>query len=451
MEYGLPVWYKPVVEREGTRRAGTVWVAKALGKVQRQACKLITGALRTTATDVLDLHANLLPVHTRLNRSAYNAAARAPCLPPVVQPRSPHLPPLPPRPSISSLSNPSPHPRVPHLQIRFRNNRPAATTYPDLSGCTFNLRRTRQTYSEGGHGENHGTRRDMYLHRRVGLRGGDGSRSSSGHRKGSGHQKIEAFGIVCGAILALDIVADISRLTDVDIFLDCQPAIAALFSPKTQPGQYLLAVFHAILGRLTRTRRTLKIRLRWVPAHVGIAGNELVDTLAKEAALGASTPLKTSVKIFESPLPVSRAAAIAAGSKAFTRKWVEEWRTSPRHARIAFFDSPTPSNVVSKMYNGLSRPQCSILAQLRTGHIELNAYLFRFHLAPSPSCPHCNVPESVPHFLLLCPAYRAQRLRLYMRLGTARVTLRRLISSKHDPNPVLAFVRDTHRLPSYAL
>ncbi|KAK7035043.1 hypothetical protein R3P38DRAFT_2518860, partial [Favolaschia claudopus] len=42
---------------------------------------------------------------------------------------------------------------------------------------------------------------------------------------------------LCGAILALDIVADIPRLTDVDIFLDCQPAIAALSSPKTQPAQ----------------------------------------------------------------------------------------------------------------------------------------------------------------------------------------------------------------------
>ncbi|KAK7015681.1 hypothetical protein R3P38DRAFT_2543353, partial [Favolaschia claudopus] len=74
MEYGLPVWYKPVVEREASRRAGTVWVTKALGKVQRQVYKLITGALRTTATDVLDFHANLLPMHLRLNRSAYNAA-----------------------------------------------------------------------------------------------------------------------------------------------------------------------------------------------------------------------------------------------------------------------------------------------------------------------------------------------------------------------------------------
>ncbi|KAK6966522.1 hypothetical protein R3P38DRAFT_2590736 [Favolaschia claudopus] len=93
---------------------------------------------------------------------------------------------------------------------------------------------------------------------------------------------------VCGAILALDIIADIPRLTD-----DCQPAIIALSSPKPQPGQYLLSASHSILGRLQRTRRTLRI-----PAHVGIAGNELVDALAKEAAQGVSTPLKSRIKLF---------------------------------------------------------------------------------------------------------------------------------------------------------
>jgi hypothetical protein len=36
-------------------------------KVQRQACKMITGALRTTATDTLGFHAHILPAHIRLN------------------------------------------------------------------------------------------------------------------------------------------------------------------------------------------------------------------------------------------------------------------------------------------------------------------------------------------------------------------------------------------------
>ncbi|KAJ6479669.1 hypothetical protein C8R45DRAFT_800021, partial [Mycena sanguinolenta] len=85
------------------------------------------------------------------------------------------------------------------------------------------------------------------------------------------------------------------------------------------------------------------------------------------------------------------------------------------------------------------------LTQLRTGHIGLNAYLHRFKLAPSPLCQHCAVPESVPHFLLICPAYRPARLRLMLRVKSARLSLRTLISSKSEAAPVLAFVRETGR------
>ncbi|KAF7372611.1 hypothetical protein MVEN_00124100 [Mycena venus] len=256
---------------------------------------------------------------------------------------------------------------------------------------------------------------------------------------------------VCGAILALDIIAGMPRLTDVDVFIDCQPAIAALASPKSQPGQYLLAAFHAILAHLLHARRTLQIRIHWVPAHVGIVGNETVDACAKAAAQGASSPLATRIKLFESPLPTSRAAVIAAGAKAFAAQWREKWLMSPRHARISTFDDATPSKALEKMYAGLSRPQCSVLTQLRTGHIGLNAYLHRFKLALSPLSPHCGVPESVPHFLLICPAHRIARLHLMIRVKTAHLSPCTLLSSKNDAAPVLAFVRTTGRLPRYEL
>jgi hypothetical protein len=58
-----------------------VWIANTLGKVQWQACKLITGSLRTTATDTQNYHANIAPIHLHLNRSVYNAPARLTALP----------------------------------------------------------------------------------------------------------------------------------------------------------------------------------------------------------------------------------------------------------------------------------------------------------------------------------------------------------------------------------
>lgn len=77
MEYGLVVFYNPVRGGgDGKRRKGAVGVAKKLGKVQRLAAKVITGGLRTTATEVLDFHAGLPPIELHLNHSIFNAAAR---------------------------------------------------------------------------------------------------------------------------------------------------------------------------------------------------------------------------------------------------------------------------------------------------------------------------------------------------------------------------------------
>ncbi|KAJ7603602.1 hypothetical protein B0H17DRAFT_1222428 [Mycena rosella] len=125
---------------------------------------------------------------------------------------------------------------------------------------------------------------------------------------------------------------------------------------------------------------------------------------------------------------------------------------NPCHTIIPCAGRPRrPSNAVSEMYDDLSRPRCSILTQLRTAHIGLNAFLYRFHLAPSPGCSLCSVPETVSHYLLACPGYQRQHLVLIARLGTARLSLRRLISVKADPHSVLAFVRDTGRFPRYVL
>ncbi|KAK0458989.1 uncharacterized protein EV420DRAFT_1245813, partial [Desarmillaria tabescens] len=60
MDYGLGVWYNPVRVGE-SRRKGSVGFATKLAKPQRLACRVAVGGLRSTATEALDIHANLLP------------------------------------------------------------------------------------------------------------------------------------------------------------------------------------------------------------------------------------------------------------------------------------------------------------------------------------------------------------------------------------------------------
>ncbi|KAJ7165810.1 hypothetical protein C8R46DRAFT_885228, partial [Mycena filopes] len=61
MEYGLCVWYSPVVSNGTKRRKGSVGFLTQLGKVQNIACRLITGAFKSTPVDALNYLAHIPP------------------------------------------------------------------------------------------------------------------------------------------------------------------------------------------------------------------------------------------------------------------------------------------------------------------------------------------------------------------------------------------------------
>ena len=79
--YAADVWFTPV-QRDGSgRSSGSAGVARKLTTVQRMATTAVTGALRTTATDVMEVHENLLPVELMMNRICFRAALRLAALP----------------------------------------------------------------------------------------------------------------------------------------------------------------------------------------------------------------------------------------------------------------------------------------------------------------------------------------------------------------------------------
>src|SRR6266481_1823352 len=82
MAYVAGVWYMPVFRPEGkSRHSRSVGVTRRLTTLQRLTTTTITGALRTTATDVLELHANMLPVNLLLHQICHRAAVCLATLP----------------------------------------------------------------------------------------------------------------------------------------------------------------------------------------------------------------------------------------------------------------------------------------------------------------------------------------------------------------------------------
>lgn len=85
MLYAVDVWGAGLVKKgkgKKNKGRGVRGFASKMARVQRMAAILITGGMRTTATDVLDAHANLLPFQQLLWKVCCCATLRMAMLPP---------------------------------------------------------------------------------------------------------------------------------------------------------------------------------------------------------------------------------------------------------------------------------------------------------------------------------------------------------------------------------
>ncbi|KZT28198.1 hypothetical protein NEOLEDRAFT_1045762, partial [Neolentinus lepideus HHB14362 ss-1] len=97
-----------------------------------------------------------------------------------------------------------------------------------------------------------------------------------------------------------------------------------------------------------------------------------------------------------------------------------------------------------KAVSGLRRPQASLIMQLRSGHVPLNAYLNRIGATTSQYCDHCpGIPEDVHHFVLQCSKYDQQRFNLRLKLGRTASDLSALLTT--EVKSLLTYVHQTRR------
>ena len=59
--------------------------------------------------------------------------------------------------------------------------------------------------------------------------------------------------------------------------------------------------------------------------------------------------------------------------------------------------------------------------RLRIGHTRLGSHMYRLKLQDSPNCDLCEKPETIEHFLLICPKYLAPRMQLLRDLYPIRI------------------------------
>jgi hypothetical protein len=116
-----------------------------------------------------------------------------------------------------------------------------------------------------------------------------------------------------------------------------------------------------------------KIQFCWVKAHAGDLGNELADTLAKGAA--------TNLNIAECYNRVPKSVVKSELEDGSVEKWQRDWDATNK-GKITKDYFPIVAERL-KMKISITHKLTTML----TGHGNVNAYLYRFKISNSPTCP----------------------------------------------------------------
>ncbi|KAL0852573.1 hypothetical protein ABMA27_016991 [Loxostege sticticalis] len=193
----------------------------------------------------------------------------------------------------------------------------------------------------------------------------------------------------------------------VDLYSDSRSALEAVTrGNSTHP---LAVQLRSDVAKIAHKGGSLA--LHWIKAHVGLAGNERADELAKEAALNS----KTRADYDACPISHIKGEIRSASLDEWNRRYTES--ATATTTKIFFPDAIKAYRVVRKIDLDPN------VVQILTGHGGFSEYLNRFKCKESPACPcDAQTPETVAHILVECPRFALKRLNLENKIG-AQITV----------------------------
>jgi hypothetical protein len=231
---------------------------------------------------------------------------------------------------------------------------------------------------------------------------------------------------------------------NVAIYTDNQAAIWSITNAEGRTGAYILEEIARQIQDLQDRGRP--VRVRWVPAHVGIPGNEAADIAAKEATGwredGRRGPTADEpMKLFPLKTTLRRRCKQQA-----ELAWGAKWRKDTK-GRATFRNTPTPTKKVLKLHEGLKKRDSALLVQLRTEKIGLKDFLFR-RKVPDVANSRCECGarrQTVVHVLLHCRTHNDLRNRIFGRLP-GRHNLRTIFNKPQLATKAIEFMEQTRIL-----
>ncbi|KAJ6029797.1 hypothetical protein N7499_012205 [Penicillium canescens] len=441
--WGISAWYCPAARKIPAWEMARL--VNELVKLQKRAAVLISGAFKSISTAALDIELFLLPMKLRLQQTIEEGTIRILTGPQWACPRSAKvarkpkerrmggwtpletlvwkkgpikldcaekweekfafvLPPWERR--ISCFIEPSEAALATHDSIIQRKrtlegSETFAMTYTDGSGFEGHIGAAAVNIHDG----------DTVISDRRHL--GTESQSTVYAAELSGIEMALARAISDNKANTKDTRSKRTTAREVIILSDSQAAIQAVQNPQRPSGQYVLKLLYSHV-RTLRSQSTF-VTLRWIPAHVGVPGNEAADGNAKCAALESAGGATGGA---DQPIIRLAAAAKRMVRERIQDRWKKQWeseRTAQPTKRLVEW----PNKKVLRLYECLSKPRSSIMIQMRSMRIALRHFLYKINEVESDKCPCGEGSQTPRHVLLQCQTYGELRKRLFDQLHRA--------------------------------
>ena len=169
---------------------------------------------------------------------------------------------------------------------------------------------------------------------------------------------------------------------------------------------------HSLFTKLTDLSKRYNTTLQWIPAHCGLRGNELADTLANQGA---------HLEQIDSTTTYSEEKTIIS----LKRKWKLE------HPKYNEADA----------CNQLERHEKVVIFRLRTNHNKLKQHLYRsFKVGDTDQCPCGEKAQTAELILHRCQLYKELRLRTWLQ---STLEAQKLYGCLTDLQLTAAFISET--------
>jgi ribonuclease HI len=422
--YGITAWFSPASRLIPAAEQNKI--INEFTKIQKRAAVLISGAFRGTAAAVLNMELHLLPIRLQMQQTIEETAIRIQTGPrfacprgltgkprPTIEMRRSGLTPIEALRKRGGPLTPTPRrleewesrkayvlpPWEPPLQCSIADYEAALKTHDEI--CKDNDQLV--IYTDGSGYQGHVGASAVCLREQWTRRN---------------HLGTEMDSTVYAAELdGIRMAIDTARARDISprsltLFSDSQAAIQAVQNPRRPSGQYILnAIYREV--RALGTRGLTDIQIRWIPAHVGVAGNEAADEAAKEAAARGEVELSSAGP--EQPIIRLAAAAKRAVRQRIQQRWKKQWEmekgAKPTRRLIK---APHKKNL--GLYKALLKPHTSIIIQMRTMRIGLRHFLFKIKASETDRCSCGEGSQTPKHVLLQCSLHAEARRQMISKL-----------------------------------